>query len=153
MTFFSNIQLWLRQYKILPPLSYDQQVWGAKSLMDLYQPASFFYMSDADQGGTMLTLWRGSQDGVTYKITVDVDGQSTGPTKCNNPNVIAFGYPPLYSCAQAGKMLVKAGITEAWLHCTLEQLTNGYIMYYFTFHQHAAVTVDAMTGEIITICE
>ena len=150
---FSTIVRYLRKFRLSAPLNYDQQIWGAKSLMDLYQPRSFFYLADCDRGGVMTTCWLGSQDGVTYVITVDVMGKATGPTKCNNPNVIAFGYPPLYSCAQAGGILVNAGITEAWLHCTLEQIVNGDIMYYFTFLQHAPVTVDAMTGEIVTICE
>jgi len=148
MTFFSNIQQWLRRYRLLPPLSYDQQIWGAKSLMDLYQPISFFYMADADNGGVMTTYWLGSQDGLTYKITVTVNGAATGPTKCDNPNVIAFGYPPLYSCLQATKSLAKAGITATWQNCCLEQLKNGHITYYFTFLQHDPVTVNAMTGEI-----
>jgi len=146
---FSRLTEYLRKIKLLAPLSFDQQVWGAKSLMDLYQPISFFYLAESDNGGVMTTYWLGSQDGLTYKITVDTNGESTGPTQSNSPNVVAFGYPPLISCSQAVKILKNAGITAAWQNCGLEQLTPGNITYYFTFLQHDPVTVNAMTGEIV----
>jgi hypothetical protein len=145
---FSRLTEYLRKINLLAPLSFDQQVWGAKSLMDLYQPISFFYLAEADNGGVMTTYWLGSQDGLTYKITVDTNGESTGPTQSNSPNTVPFGYPPLISCLQAVKILENVGITAAWQNCSLEQLTPGNITYYFTFLQHDPVTVNAMTGEI-----
>ena len=147
---FSTIATYLRKFKLLAPLNYDQQVWGAKSLMDLYQQGSLLYLASADQNCAMATYWMGSQDGVTYVITVDVYGASTGPTKSNNPNVAAFSYPPIYGCAQAAKTLTAAGISEPWQHCTLEQMTEGDVVYYFTFLQHTPVTVNAMSNQIET---
>jgi hypothetical protein len=55
-------------------LDFDQQVWGAKSVMDLVQFDSQFMLAEADTGGTMYTVWSGSQDQKPYAISVDVNG-------------------------------------------------------------------------------
>ena len=52
----------LRKFGLLAPLTFDQQVWGAKSVMDLVQFDSRFMLAEANNGGTMYTVWSGSQD-------------------------------------------------------------------------------------------
>ena len=42
MSIISFVTLYLRKFGILPTLSFDQQVWGAKTVIDLYQMESEF---------------------------------------------------------------------------------------------------------------
>ena len=46
----------LRKFGLMQSLTFDQQVWGAKSVMDLVQFDSRFMLAEADTGGTMYTV-------------------------------------------------------------------------------------------------
>jgi len=152
MSIITRIKQYLRQLGLLSPLSFDQQIWGAKSLMDLHQSGSKFYLAEADRNGTMYTCWQGSEDTNPYAINVDITGHATGPTFDDSrvAECQAFVYPPTLSCAQAQQAMTKAGITEAWLFCRLRQTVDyrGNPFYDFTFTNRQPVHVDAVTGQI-----
>lgn len=134
------------------PLSFDQQVWGAKSVMDLYQVKSQFLLADGANGGSCYTCWLGSRDRVATAINVDSAGHATGPFPDDTrvKDCVAWTYPPKVTCAQAQAVVLKAGITESWTTCTLKQVTaQPNPAYTFNFLQHAPVSVDAVTGKII----
>jgi hypothetical protein len=152
MTFIATIKRHLRRIGLLSPLSFDQQVWGAKSLMDLYQSGSLFYLAEADRDGTMYTCWQGSQDSRPYAITIDYSGHATGPNFDDSrvAECQAFAYPPKLSCIQAEQAMVKAGITDSWSFCRLRQTVDyrESRFYDFTFSTRRPVHVDATTGQI-----
>jgi hypothetical protein len=136
----------------MAPLSFDQQVWGAKSVIDLVQRGSQFLLAQGTNGQECYTCWFGAKTKTPTAIVIDSTGHATGPfpddTKVND--CAAWTYPPKFSCAQAVANMVKAGITEAWTTCTLKQPTGQKNpAYTFTFDAHAPVTVDAATGKII----
>jgi len=152
MSIITRIKQYLRQLGLLSPLSFDQQIWGAKSLMDLYQDKSKFYLAEADHNGTMYTCWQGSEDTKPYAITVDIAGHTTGPTFDDSrvAECQAFVYPPTLSCSQAQQAMTNAGITDVWLFCRLRQTVDyrGNPFYDFTFADRQPVHVDAVTGQI-----
>lgn len=134
------------------PLSFDQQVWGAKSVMDLVQQGSKFLLADGTNGGDCYTVWLGAKDNRATAVVIDSTGHATGPFPDDSrvKDCQAWKYPPKITCAQAVGVLTKAGITETWTDCTLKQATaQKNPAYTFVFAQHAAVTVDAVTGKII----
>ena len=134
------------------PLSFDQQVWGAKSVMDLHQIKSQFLLADGANGGSCYTCWLGSQDKVSSAIDVDATGHATGPFPDDTrvKDCAPWTYPSKVSCAQAVAIMVKSGITEVWTTCTLKQTTGQKNpAYTFTFAEHAPVTVDATSGKIL----
>jgi len=152
MAIIATIKRHLRRLGLLSPLSFDQQVWGAKSLMDLHQSGSRFYLAEANRGETMYTCWQGSQDNRPYAITIDSTGHSTGPTFDDSrvAECQAFAYPPKFSCAQAQQLMVKAGITDSWAFCRLRQTVDyrESCFYDFTFATRKPVRVDATTGQV-----
>ena len=152
MSIITLIRQYFRRLGFLSPLSFDQQIWGAKSLMDLHQNGSKFYLAEADRNGTMYTCWQGSEDTKPYAITVDITGHATGPTFDDSrvAECQAFVYPPTLSCNQAQQAMTKAGITDTWLFCRLRQTVDyrGNPFYDFTFDGRQPVHVDAVTGPI-----
>jgi len=152
MKIIATIKKYLRRIGVLPPLNYDQQIWGAKSLMDLYQTGSRFYLAEADSGNTMYTVWQGSQDQKPYAITIDTSGHATAPIVDDSrvAECMAFEYPPKLSCAQAQQAMVKAQITDAWAFCRLRKTVDyrGNPFYDFAFVTRQPVHVDAATGQV-----
>jgi hypothetical protein len=152
MSIITHIQRYLRRLRVLSPLSFDQQIYGAQSLMNLHQSGSWFYLAEADRNGTMYTCWQGSEDAKPYAITVDITGHATGPTFDDSrvAECQAFVYPPTLSCAQAQQAMINAGITDAWIFCRLRQTVDyrGNPFYDFTFSNRQPVHVDAVTGQI-----
>jgi len=152
MNLINTIKKYMRRMGLLSPLGFDQQIWGAKSLMDLYQCQSQFYLAEGDAGGTMYTCWQGSQDSKPYAVTVDTSGHTTGPTFDDSrvAECKAFVYPPKFSCAQAQQAMVKAGITDPWTFCRLRKTVDyRYNPFYdFTFATRRPVHVDAVTGQV-----
>jgi hypothetical protein len=141
-----------RKLGIVAPLSFDQQVWGAKSVMDLVQHGSKFLLADGVNQGDCYTVWSGAKDGKATAIVIDSSGHATGPfpddsrTKDCQP----WQYPPKVTCAQAVHIMVQSGITETWTKCTLQQITGQKNpAYTFIFTEHAPVVIDAVTGKII----
>ena len=136
----------------MAPLSFDQQVWGAKSVMDLYQVKSQFLLAQGAAGGSCYTCWLGSRDKISTAIDVDSTGHATGPfpDDTRTKDCLPWTYPPKVTCAQAVTNMSRAGITEAWSTCTLKQTTGQKNpAYTFTFAEHAPVTVDATSGKIL----
>lgn len=134
------------------PLSFDQQIWGAKSVIDLVQHGSQFLLAEGTNGGSCYTCWLGARDNRPTAIVVDNTGHATGPfpddskTKDCQP----WSYPPKVTCAQAVTVLTASGITETWTTCTLKKATGQKNpAYTFSFAQHQPVVVDAVTGKII----
>ena len=152
MRIIAHILRHLRRFGLLSPLNYDQQIWGAKALMDLYQHGSKFYLAESDFGGTMYTVWQGVHDSKPYAITVDPTGHAVGPTFDDSRvgDCQVFVYPPKLSCVQAQQAMIKAGITDAWSFCRLRQSMDfRYNPFYdFAFTVRTAVHVDAVTGAI-----
>ena len=152
MSIMSTVQRWLRRLRLLAPLDFDQQVWGAKSLMDLHQDGSLFYLAEVEAGGTMYTCWQGSRDSKPYAITISSSGKSTGPTLDDSRvgDCGTWAYPPKLSCVQAQAAMAKAGITGTWTYCRLRKSVDYRFnpFYDFVFHSHAPVRVDAMTGAV-----
>jgi len=152
MAIIATIKRHLRRIGLLNPLGFDQQVWGAKSLMDLHQSGSLFYLAEADRDGTMYTCWQGSQDSRPYAITIDSTGHATGPIFDDSrvAECQVFVYPPKLSCAQAQQAMVKAGITDTWTFCRLRQTVDyrGNPFYDFAFAARRPVHVDAVTGQV-----
>jgi hypothetical protein len=137
---------------IKSPLSFDQQVWGAKSVIDLVQRGSQFLLAEGTAGADCYTAWSGSKTKAPVAIVVDSTGHATGPFPDDSKTAGCepWKYPPKFSCAQAVDAMAKAGVTEAWTTCTLKQITGQKNpTYTFSFAQHAPVVVDATTGKII----
>ena len=146
------IKKYLRRLGVLSPLNFDQQIWGTKSLMDLHQSGSQFYLAEADAGGIMYTCWQGSQDQKPYAITVDTSGHTSGPILDDSrvAECMAFVYPPKLSCAAAQQAMVKAGISDIWSFCRLRKTVDyrGNPFYDFAFITRRPVHVDAVTGQV-----
>jgi hypothetical protein len=150
---FNHILGHLRDFGLLAPLSFDQQVWGAKSVMDLVQHGSKFLLAEADAGGTMYTCWSGSRDQKPYAISVDVNGHATTPVYDDSRigDCGAWVYPPKLTCAQAQVALVKAGIPDAWTFCRLRQTVDfpqANPFYNFVLSTGKTAHVDANTGQV-----
>ena len=150
ITFFKRVAVKLG---FMSPLNFDQQIWGAKSLMDLYQNGSQFYLAEADSGGTMYTVWQGSRDQKPYAITIDTTGHATGPVFDDSQvgECTAWVYPPKMSCVQAQQVMIKSGITDSWAFCRLRKTVDYRFnpFYDFAFTTRPPVHVDATTGKII----
>ena len=134
------------------PLSFDQQVWGAKSVMDLVQHGSQFLLAEGINGGECYTCWLGSRNHVPTAIVVQSNGKANSPFPDDSrvKDCQAWVYPPQITCAQAVTNMTKAGITENWQTCTLKKTEDcSNPAYTFLFNEHAPVTVDAVTGKII----
>jgi hypothetical protein len=152
MSLFARIQQYFRKFGLMSSLTFDQQVWGAKSVIDLAQFKSQFLIAQGPLGGTVYTCWMGSKDKVPTAVTVDSTGHATGPFPDSShvQDCVAWTYPPKVSCAQAVANMAKAGITEPWTFCTLKKVTGQKNpTYNFQFASHAPVTVDAATGKIL----
>lgn len=152
MSLLNFIQRHLRKFGFMAPLTFDQQVWGAKSVMDLAQFKSQFLLAEGSAGSSVYTCWMGSRNKVPTAVVVDSAGHATGPFPDDTrvKDCVAWTYPPKITCAQAVANLVKAGITESWATCTLKKVTGQKNpAYTFTFAVHTPVTVDATTGKII----
>jgi hypothetical protein len=137
---------------ITSPLSFDQQVWGAKSVIDLVQHGSQFLLAEGTAGSNCYTAWLGTNTKSPVAIVIDATGHATGPFPDDSKTAgcASWNYPPKFSCAQAVNAMTKIGITEAWTTCTLKQITGQKNpAYTFSFAQHAPVVVDATTGKII----
>lgn len=137
---------------ISTPLSFDQQVWGAKSVIDLVQRGSQFLLADGIAGQSCYTAWQSAKTKSPVAIVVDSTGHATGPFPDDTrvKDCEPWQYPPKISCGQATAAVVKSGITEAWITCTLKKVTGqNNPAYTFTFAEHAPVSVDAATGKII----
>jgi len=133
-------------------LSFDQQVWGAKSVMDLVQHGSQFLIAQGTAGQSCYTCWLGARDHVPTAIVVESNGRANSPFPDDShiKGCEAWTYPPKITCAQAVSTMTKSGITEPWVTCTLKKITGSENpTYLFTFNIHAPVTVDATTGKII----
>ena len=133
----------------MAPLSFDQQVWGAKSVIDLVQQGSQFLLAQGSAGGDCYTAWLSPRTQSPVAIVIDATGHATGPfpDDTKTAGCQPWKYPPKLSCAQAQ---TKSGVTEPWVTCTLKKTADQKNpVYTFTFDQHAPVTVDAVTGKII----
>jgi hypothetical protein len=149
---FNGILGHLRNFGLLAPLSFDQQVWGAKSVIDLVQHGSQFLLAEGVYQGDCYTCWLGARDKVSTAIVIDNVGHATGPFPDDSrvKDCQPWQYPPKVSCAQAVGVLIKSGVTETWIKCTLQQITGQKNpAYTFMFAEHAPVMVDAVTGKII----
>lgn len=134
------------------PLNFDQQVWGAKSVIDLVQHGSQFLLADGANGGDCYTCWLGARDNRPTAIVINSTGHATGPfpDDSRTKDCVAWTYPPKVSCLAAVAVLEKSGVAEAWTTCTLKQTAGQKNpAYTFAFAQHAAVVVDAVTGKIL----
>jgi hypothetical protein len=152
MSLFSLFKRLLINVGVRSPLSFDQQVWGAKSVMDLVQHGSQFLLAEGTAGQDCYTCWLGAKTKTPTAIVIDNTGHATGPFPDDSKikDCAPWTYPPKITCAQATVTLVKAGITEAWVTCTLKKVTGQTNpAYTFTFVQHTPVTVDATTGKIL----
>jgi len=152
MTLLASTKKILRKFGIMSPLSFDQQVWGAKSVMDLVQHGSQFLLAEGVNGGSCYTCWLGSENKVATAIVIDSTGHATGPFPDSSKvqDCKPWTYPPKITCGQAVANMIKAGVTESWITCRLRQTTDqSSPNYYFTFATHAPVTVDAVTGKLI----
>ena len=143
----------LRKFGLMQSLTFDQQVWGAKSVMDLVQYGSKFLLAEADAGGTMYTCWSGGRDQKPYAISVDVTGHATTPVYDSSRigDCGAWVYPPKLTCAQAQVALVKAGIPDAWTFCRLRQTVDfpqANPFYDFVLSTGKTAHVDANTGQV-----
>lgn len=137
---------------LMAPLSFDQQVWGAKGVMDLVERGSQFLLAQGTNGQECYTAWLGANTKVSEALVIDSTGHATGPfpDDSKTKECAPWTYPPKVTCAQAVAVMAKSGITEAWTTCTLKQTTGQKNpTYTFTFAVHAPVTVDATTGKII----
>jgi len=154
MSIISFVTLYLRKFGILPTLSFDQQVWGAKTIMDLYQMQSEFFQASADANGVMQTYWLGSQDHDPYRVSIDPYGHAATPVYDASPvgECEIFSYPPQFSCAQAQAVVARTTTVEPWTHCELKKApsTVSHPVYRFSFLLHEPVEVDATTGQILT---
>jgi hypothetical protein len=156
MKIFNNILnrilSYTRQVGLMSPLSFDQQVWGAKSVIDLVQHGSKFLLANGVNGGDCYTCWLGARDNRPTAIVISSTGHATGPFPDDSrvKDCQPWTYPPAINCSQAVEVLIKTGITEVWADCTLKQTAGQKNpAYTFTFAQHPPVTIDAVTGKII----
>jgi hypothetical protein len=134
------------------PLSFDQQVWGAKSVIDLVQHGSQFLLAEGTNAGSCYTCWLSARDQVPTAIIIDSTGHATGPFPDSSKvqDCQPWSYPPKITCGQAVINMAKAGITESWITCRLRQtIGQPNPNYYFIFAKHVPVTVDATTGKLI----
>jgi hypothetical protein len=153
MKILSLMQKYFRKFGLMAPLGFDKQVWGAKALMDLYQPNSTLYLAETNAGGTMYTCWNGYHDNKPYAITVDPTGHTTGPVYDSSRigDCEAWQYPCKINCQQAQQAMIKAGITDAWTFCRLRKTVDSpqaNPFYDFTFASRQPVRVDAVTGQV-----
>lgn len=156
MNFLSNIinsiSSLAQKLGLTSSLSFDQQIWGAKSVIDLVQHGSQFLLAQGTNQGDCYTCWLGARTKTPTAVVIDNTGHATGPfpDDSRSKNCVAWTYPPKVSCAAAVSVLAKSGITETWTTCTLK-LTNGQTnpAYTFTFLEHVPMSVDAVTGKII----
>lgn len=152
MSIILSIKKYLRTFGLLGPLSFDQQVWGAKSVMDLVQHGSQFLLAEAGPANTMYTCWSGRRDNKPYAVTVDSSGHATGPVLDSSKiaDCVAWMYPPKFSCQQAQTVVIQSGVVESWIFCELRKtIACPNPVYTFKFVIHAPVTVDAVTGKIL----
>jgi hypothetical protein len=149
LSFFKKIFI---KIGLSSPLSFDQQVWGAKSVIDLVQRGSQFLLAEATNGQDCYTAWLGANTKMPEAIVVSNSGHATGPfpDDTKTAGCVPWKYPPKFTCAQAVDAMTKSGVTEAWVTCTLKQTADQKNpVYTFTFAQHAPVSVNAATGKII----
>jgi hypothetical protein len=152
MNIFSFFRQLFAKLGLAAPLTFDQQVWGAKSVIDLVQYGSQFLIAQGTAGQSCYTCWLGSRDHIPTAIVVESNGRANSPFPDDShvKGCEPWTYPPKFTCSQAVSAMVKAGITESWTTCTLKKLTDQTNPNYtFTFATHAPVTVDATTGSII----
>jgi hypothetical protein len=152
MSIISFLKRLLVKVGISTPLSFDQQVWGAKSVMDLVQHGSQFLLAQGTNAQDCYTCWLGANTKTPTALVIDSTGHATGPFPDDSKikDCVPWNYPPKITCALAVANMVKAGITESWKTCTLKKTTGQKNpAYNFTFSSHAPVTVDATTGKII----
>ena len=143
----------LRKFGLMQKLDFDQQVWGAKSVMDLVQHGSLFMLAEANAGATMYTCWLGNRDQKPYAVSVDVNGHATTPVLDDSRigDCGTWVYPPRFSCSQAQVAMTKAGITDTWTFCRLRQTVDfpkANPFYDFVLSKGGTVHVDAMTGVV-----
>ena len=152
MSVFSYFKKFLIKVGVSAPLSFDQQVWGAKSVIDLVQHGSQFLLADGVNGGDCYTCWLGARNNVPTAIVINPTGHATGPFPDDSrvKDCQPWTYPPKFTCGQAADIVAKTGVTEAWTTCTLKQVTGQKNpAYTFTFAEHAPVSVDAVTGKML----
>ena len=145
----------LRKFGLMQSLTFDQQVWGAKSVMDLVQFDSRFMLAEASTGGTMYTVWSGSRDQIAWGISVDVTGHATTPTHDDGRGTDCgiWTYPPKVSYAQATQRLIQSGILDVPTFCRLRQTVdyrkyNPFYDFVFDHGQGGTAFVDAETGAV-----
>jgi hypothetical protein len=147
-----SIKKYLRKFGVMSLLNFDQQLWGAKSVMDLVQHESRFLLAEAGPGGVMYTCWLGHSDNKPYAITIDPTGHATGPFYDSSKigDCIAWSYPPKFSCAQAQAAMIKSGITQAWTWCRLRQAVapQSSPFYDFVLSNGETAHVSADTGKV-----
>lgn len=150
LSFFKK---YFRLFGLLNPLTFDQQINEAKSLMDEHQLDSRFFDAEGGNGETLYTGWSGSIDNKPYAITVDPNGFTTGPTYDDSKvgSCSVWEYPPNVSCADAVIDMTKAGITETWTWCRLRGgVDPQYNPFYdFLFTNIPPVHVDSVNGIVI----
>ncbi len=152
MSIISFFKRLLVKVGVSAPLTFDQQVWGAKSVIDLVQRGSQFLLAEGVAGGDCYTAWLSSKTKSPVAIVIDVTGHATGPfpDDTKTAGCEPWKYPPKFTCAQAVDVMTKSGITESWTTCPLKQTADQKNpTYTFGFAEHAPVTVDATTGKII----
>jgi hypothetical protein len=136
----------------MAPLSFDQQVWGAKSVIDLVQRGSQFLLAQGTAGADCYTAWLGANTKAPVAIVIDSVGHATGPFPDDSKTAGCqpWKYPPKVTCAQATDTVIKSGVTESWTTCILKKTADQKNpVYTFNFAQHQPVSVDAVTGKII----
>ena len=145
----------LRKLGVMQSLGFDQQVWGAKSVMDLMQFDSKFMLAEADTDGTMYTVWLGSQDQISWGISVDTIGHATTPAHDDGrgTDCQAWTYPPKVSYAQATQRLIQSGIHDVPTFCRLRQTVdyrqhNPFYDFVFANGKGGTAYVDAETGAV-----
>lgn len=162
MSILLFLKKYLRKFGLVEQLDFDQQVWGAKSLMDIHQQGSKFFLAEGNNDDTVYTCWNGASDNLPYAITVDTNGFSTGPVQDSSKigDCMLWEYPPKISCADAVIAMANAGITTVWQGCRLRQGVDPQYnpFYEFTFDTQLeslrgrndpfTVNVDAVTGQV-----
>ena len=152
MTLIARIKQYFRKVGFMAPLSFDQQVWGAKSVIDLVQHGSQFLIAQGTAVQSTYTCWLGARDKLPTAIVIDSTGHATGPFPDDSriKDCLPWTYPPKVTCAQATVIMNKSGITEAWTTCELIKTSaQPNPVYNFGFATHGPVTVDAVSGKII----
>jgi hypothetical protein len=152
MSVLSYFKKFFIKLGLASPLSFDQQVWGAKSVIDLVQRGSQFLLASGTAGSDCYTAWLSSKTKTPVAIVVDSTGHATGPFPDDSKTAgcVPWKYPPKFSCSQAVGVMTKSGIVEAWITCELKKTASqANPAYTFTFAVHTPVSVDATTGKII----